>query len=117
MDNIFLFVSVPDGPPSNSEWEKLVKSIEAMEGIQKESAGQKGLHGTEIFAVEVAKAGLLTKIAESIGGWLLKDRKRHLKLKLGENEIELFDVSNEDQEELIQWFQDQVKKHPSSKKR
>lgn len=93
----------------------LLKEIETMDGVARDTIGQKGIPGADLFAVEVVKAGLFTKLAETIGGWLIKDRRRGLKLKIGENELEVFDMSEAEQEKLIQWFQKQVDSQSKSK--
>jgi hypothetical protein len=83
--------------------------METIDGVVKDdSMMQKGISGTDVFAIEVAKAGLFTKLVEIIGGWLLKDRRRGLKLKIGDNAIEVSDLTNNEQKELIEWFQIQV---------
>ena len=113
MDKILLYMSTSSHDNqgnliSPSDLEQLVENIEGIDGVVKDSVGQKGLPGTDIFAVEIAKVGLISKLAEVIGGWLRKDRRRHLKLKIADNEIEIFDVDEPTQEQLIEWFEKQA---------
>jgi|WetSurMetagenome_2_1015567.scaffolds.fasta_scaffold305774_2 hypothetical protein len=116
MEKILLYVSTSSNDVQtnlfpDSDLKELVESIESIEGIIKDTVGQKGMPGIDIFAVEIAKVGLISKLAEVIGGWLIKDRRRHLKLKIADNEIEVFDVDAPTQEQLIEWFKKQASPH------
>jgi len=95
----------------------LGNQIIALDGIRlEESGGQKSLAGTEIIAAEVIKTGAVTKIAEVIGGWLLKDRSRSLKLKIGDNELDVSGLTGKEQKDLIEWFQKQASLHRNHRK-
>lgn len=92
----------------DADFRNLARELAALDEIQVEVlSGQKGLAGTGLIAAEVIKAGAVTKIAEVIGGWLLKDRSRSLKLKIDSKELEVSGMSREEQQKLIEWFQEQ----------
>lgn len=108
--------SIPDDqiirnrPERDADFKILVDELAALEEIRVEVlSGQKGLAGTDLIAAEVIKAGALTKIMEVIGGWLLKDRSRSLKLKIDNKELEASGLSRGEQQKLIEWFKEQAR--------
>lgn len=107
MNNIVMYVS-NSSKNASFGWNGLLEEIQAIDGIVKDAVGQKGLSGADAFVVEVVRAGLFTKLADAISGWLIKDRRRRIKLRIGDNEIEVFDIDESTQEQLIKWFQTQV---------
>jgi hypothetical protein len=89
--------------------EDLNTQLTEIDGVElASSAGSKGFPGSESFAFEVVKAGAVTKLAEVIGNWLLKDNGRMLTLKIGNKEMTATGLSKKDQLELIDWFQIQA---------
>lgn len=87
----------------------LNEQIGEIDGVLLESStGSKGFPGAESFALEVVKAGAVSKLAEVIGNWLLKDNNRMLTLKIGNKEMTATGLSKEQQLELINWFQIQA---------
>lgn len=95
----------------------LADQIATLDGICVDVlSGQKGLAGADMIAVEVIKTGAVTKIAEVIGGWLLKDRSRSLKLRIDTNELDVSGLTKEEQQTLIKWFQDQASLHINFRK-
>jgi len=102
---------------TDANFRDLAGQITALDGIRMdELSGQKSLAGAEIIAAEVIKTGAVTKIAEVIGGWLLKDRSRSLKLKIGDNELDVSGLNEKEQQDLIEWFQKQASRHTNRRK-
>ena len=107
--------SIPDDeivknrPESDAALKNLADELAALKEVHVEAlSGQKGLAGTDLITAEVIMAGAFTKIVEVIGGWLLKDRSRSLKLKIDSKELSVSGLSKEEQQELIQWFREQA---------
>ena len=101
---------VRNRPESDAEFRNLANELAALKEIHVEVlSGQKGLAGAGLITAEVIKAGAFTKIVEVIGGWLLKDRSRSLKLKLDSKELDVSGLSKEEQQKLIEWFQEQAR--------
>ena len=107
--------SIPDDqiiknrPEREAEFIYLADTLAALDDIRVEVlSGQKGLAGTGLIAAEAVKAGAFTKIAEVVGGWLLKDRSRSLRLMIDSKELEVSGLSKEEQQELIKWFREQA---------
>lgn len=111
MDKTFLYLSISgrDTPQGHdTERAELMEQLATLEGVTRDTSGQKGLPGVDLLAVEVAKAGLLSRLADAIAGWLIKDRRRALKLRIGDNELEISDMTEQERKDLVRWFQDQV---------
>lgn len=101
---------IPNQSAPDADFKTLADELDALEEIQVEVfSGQKGLAGPDLIAAEIIKTGAVTKIAEVIGGWLLKDRSRSLRLKIDSKELEASGLSRDEQQKLIEWFQEQAR--------
>ena len=114
---MIIYVSPTKQEITNSQptqFDDLMSQIMLIDGINlNNETGQKGFPAPELLAVEVVKSGVLTKLADVIGGWLIKDRSRSLRLKIGNNELEVKGLSEAEHKELIKWFQIQAGLHLS----
>ncbi len=71
--------------------------------------GAKGLTALDgdIF-LKFAKFGGISALASIITTWLSRDKSRTIKLKIGDNSLELTGLSKVEQKEIIDWFQIQA---------
>lgn len=89
-------------------FDELIHQLHDVDDVQmKILTGQKGLTTSNVIVAEFFKAGAGTKIAEILGNWLIKDRSRSLRIKIGDRELEATGISKQEQAELIQWFERQ----------
>jgi hypothetical protein len=54
---------------------------------------------------KIIEAGGLASFLNAIFAWLAKDRSRSIKLQIGENSIEASNLTPDEQQRLVAWFQ------------
>ena len=86
-------------------------NIESIE-IATSSQPPVGAKGSPIelgtILIKVAEAGGFVALVSFFSNWLARDRRRSLKLSIGDDSIELTGLSKAEQQELTRWFQIQT---------
>lgn len=116
-----LFITVGGGPDADEEdVERLtyllsdelreldvVDTVELLREDAPEGARGSGAITGDLLLELVGSAGISVLIS-TIGSWLSRDKSRKLKLCLGDKSIELSGLSEDEQQELTQWFKTQA---------
>lgn len=88
-----------------------VESVTSLEPVyvENENAGQKGVSvDFSALLVKLAEGTGLAALITVLGQWLGRDRRRSLKLQIGDSSLELTGLSPGEQQELVRWFQTQT---------
>lgn len=86
-------------------------NVESVEPVPEEElpARAKGIPvAVGTLLVKLAETASVASLISVLGGWLARDKRRTLKLQLGDAALELTGLSQSEQQELIQWFQGQT---------
>ncbi|MCA9939045.1 MAG: hypothetical protein KC418_10395 [Anaerolineales bacterium] len=119
---IDLRITVNAGPNTDTqdtakivrELEKELRHVESVLSIdpvyvRNEEAGQKGVSvDFGALLVALAEGTGLAAFITVLGQWLGRDRRRSLKLQIGDSSLELTGLSSGEQQELVRWFQTQT---------
>ncbi len=79
------------------------RETELPEGTMAGNAFQPGA-----LIIDLIKTGSISPFLSALSAWLFKDKNRSVKIKIGDNEIEVSNLSAEEQSRLIQWFKEQT---------
>jgi hypothetical protein len=116
-----LFITVNSGTDSDSEeldelTRQLLDELAELHLLLVELArggklpeGAKGEPiGVGTILVKIAEAGGITGLVSVLGSWLSRDKRRALKLQIGDNKLEVTGITRGEQARLIKWFQIQT---------
>jgi len=117
-ESVDLYVSVKAGADEDAEeLDQLARelardlneldSVESVEPLQADKLldGAKGLpidFGTVL--AKLAEVGAISALVTTLGSWLSRDKRRSLKLRVGDKSLEVTGLSGTEQQDLIQWF-------------
>jgi hypothetical protein len=89
----------------------LVAELSKLKGIivTRENDGKAGI--AIPFLLKFLNATAVDSFGKSILGWLVRDRSRQLKFQIGDKMMEASNLTEKQQQELIQWFKTQAGMH------
>lgn len=120
---IALYVSVGGGPEADREdldelargLARELREVDCVESVEP-AAGDRppeGAKGLSVAAVgtlllKLAEVGGVSALTGALGAWLSRDKSRTLNLHLGDSSLEVTGLSQEEQQDLVRWFQSQA---------
>ncbi len=114
LNQLTVHVSIRKSGASNQEIVRLVHSLiselQEIDGVRvSEDAGDKlGISDFYAIMAKLASASAIDGFVKVIGSWLTRNRTRTIKLEINGRKLEVTDLSAEEQQKLIVWFQVQA---------